>query len=84
MATQYVLNKITLQAAAHLAGDTWPDGSLHLARISRRTGIDQAVISRVTRGENKPNLDTLMRLASTYNITVEQLVQVKDDALQAA
>lgn len=86
MATKYVINQRTLLAAATLAGDIRPDGTLHLTRVSRRAGVDRGVISRVAREENRPNIDTLMRLAAAYGVAVEQLVEEVEDtapALQA-
>jgi transcriptional regulator with XRE-family HTH domain len=76
MATKYVINQRTLLLAAELAGDTRPDGTLHLTRVSERAGVDRGVISRVANGKNRPNLDTLMRLAAAYSVAVEKLVEV--------
>lgn len=74
MAATYTLNLDILQAAATLAGDVRRDGRLHLSRISRRSGVDTGVLSRVTRRENKPSLATLGQLAAAYELTVDKLI----------
>ncbi|WP_042400102.1 helix-turn-helix domain-containing protein [Streptacidiphilus carbonis] len=73
MAT-YKLNLATLQAAATLAGDVRNDGRLHLSRISRRSGVDPGVLSRITRQENRPSLATLGQLATAYKLTVDKFM----------
>ena len=82
LATRYTLNIAAFRAAALLAGDTRKNGDPYIARVSRRTGLDQAVVSRVTRGKNAPDLRTVMAIACAYGLTVEQLVQADSD-LQA-
>jgi DNA-binding XRE family transcriptional regulator len=42
--------------------------------LSGRTGIDQAVISRLERGKHRPRIDTLRRIASALDMTVPQLL----------
>lgn len=84
MATRYTLNVAAFRAAALQAGDTRKNGEPYIARISERTGLDQAVVSRVTRGKNAPDLATVMAIARAYGLTVEQLIRPDIDAeLQA-
>lgn len=71
----YTLDLKALHAAAQQAGDTRPDGRLHLARIARRSGVDPGVVSRITRGENGPSLRTLDQLAAAYKTTVDKLLK---------
>lgn len=77
MAT-YALKTDTLRTAAATAGDR------SLYRISKRTGLDLTVLSRVTRGENAPSLDTVVRLAAAYGLTVEALLDIADTQRPAA
>ena len=65
---KYNLKTQTLLDAAAEAGDQ------SLYRISKRTGIDLTVLSRVTRHQNGPQLDTVVRLAQAYGLTVEALI----------
>lgn len=74
VAASYTLNLDILRAAATLAGDIRRDGRLHLSRMSRRSGVDAGVLSRVTRRENGPSLATLGQLASAYDLTVDRLI----------
>lgn len=74
MAAKYTLNLEALQAAAAKAGDLRKDGRLHLAKISRRSGVDSGVLSRITRGKNGPTLTTLGQLASAYRLRVDRLI----------
>lgn len=73
--TSYVLNLDALKDAATKAGDVRPNGRLHLANIARRSGVDPGVISRITRGENKPSLRTLSQLAEAYRTTVDKFLR---------
>lgn len=74
MPANYTLNLEALHAAATKAGDIRKDGRLHLAKISRRSGVDRGVLSRITRRENGPNITTLGRLADAYKLTVDKLI----------
>lgn len=74
MAATYTLNLDILRAAATLVGDVRSDGRLHLSRISRRSGVDTGVLSRITRRENNPSLHTLGQLADAYQLTVDKLI----------
>lgn len=42
--------------------------------LSRRTGIDQAVISRLEAGKQRPRIDTLRRIADALDLTLSQLL----------
>jgi transcriptional regulator with XRE-family HTH domain len=75
VATAYKLNLDNLRAAATLEGDIWGDGRLHLSRMSRRSGVDRGVLSRITRGENGPSLTTLGQLATAYRLAVDKLIR---------
>ena len=68
---KYSLKTKTLMDAAAKLGD------LTLYRIHKRTGIDLTVLSRVTRDENGPQLDTVVRLAQAYDLTVEDLIAAR-------
>jgi transcriptional regulator with XRE-family HTH domain len=74
VAAPYTLNLDILRAAATLVGDVRSDGRLHLSRISRRSGVDTGVLSRITRRENSPSLHTLGQLADAYKLTVDKLI----------
>jgi transcriptional regulator with XRE-family HTH domain len=64
----YTLNTPALMGAAREAGDT------SLYRIHKRTGITASILSRIARGANAPSLDTALRLAAAYGISVESLI----------
>ena len=42
--------------------------------LSERTGIDQAVISRLEAGKQRPRIDTLRRISSALDMTVSELL----------
>lgn len=67
-------NPDALRRAATEAGDTMRSGRLNYELIARRAGLDRAVISRVHRGVNPPDLRTAMALAKAYGLAVELLV----------
>lgn len=54
--------------------------------ISKRTGLDQTTLSRACRGLIKPSVETLITLATTYGLSVDELIdrgadeQVEGDA----
>lgn len=50
------------------------DAGLTQVELSRRTDIDQAVISRLERGRHHPRLDTLRRIAGALNMSVSRLL----------
>lgn len=43
--------------------------------ISRRTGISESSAYRILSGAAQPDLNTAMRLASAYGVSVEDLVE---------
>lgn len=49
-------------------------GDTILNDFSARTGIDQAVLSRMLRGIRKPGFDTITRIADAYGIPVDDLI----------
>lgn len=57
-----------LRAARKMAG-------LTQTQLSERTGLDQAVISRMERGRHRPRIDTLRRMASGLGLTVSGLLE---------
>ena len=77
-------NADALHSAATAAGDTKANGTVSCTRISRRTGIDIAVISRVLRGVNTPDLRTTLGFARAYNLTVEDLISIGNEHAIAA
>jgi transcriptional regulator with XRE-family HTH domain len=44
------------------------------AEVARRTGLDQAVISRLEGGKHQPRLDTLRRIADALGLGVAELL----------
>lgn len=80
MAIKCTLNRSAFKAAATEAGDVWPDGRLHLTRISKRTGVHRTALGRVASGERKPDLATVMAFARAYKKTVEQLIITADES----
>ena len=42
--------------------------------LSERTGLDQAVISRLERGRHQPRIDTLRRLARGLGVSVSEML----------
>lgn len=77
-------NADALRIAATAAGDTKANGIISCTRVSRRTGIDMAVVSRVLRGINAPDLRTALAFARAYNLTVEDLISVRIEHAVAA
>jgi transcriptional regulator with XRE-family HTH domain len=59
-------------------------GRLNYELIGQRSGLDRAVISRVHRGVNPPDLRTALALAKAYGVPVEQLVSVQTDLAAVA
>lgn len=47
--------------------------------IAQRTGLDESTLSRWYAGKSTPSTASLLRLASTYELGVEDLVEVMTD-----
>ncbi|MGW2371777.1 hypothetical protein [Kitasatospora sp. NPDC001683] len=77
-------NTAALTSAATKAKHVRPNGKLHLAEISRHSGVDPAVLSRVTRHENGPDITTVFYLAEAYQLLMETLLIVEESTEQAA
>lgn len=80
MAIKCTLNRPVFEAAVKAAGDARSNGTPNFARISRRTGIDRTAVSRIVRGETRPDLGTAMAFARAYSTTVEQLITAVDES----
>jgi hypothetical protein len=74
MRPAYDLNTETLRAAAADAGHVHADGELNLYAISKHAGIDRGSLSRVVRGENGPDLGTVVELATYCGKPIEALI----------
>ncbi|MDX2521344.1 helix-turn-helix transcriptional regulator [Streptomyces stelliscabiei] len=54
--------------------------------IAKRTGLNQTTLSRICRGLVKPAAETLLTLATTYELSVDELIdrdatdETEDDA----
>lgn len=72
---RYPLNVDVLQKAARAHGDERP------IDISRRTGIDKHVISRLYNGRDL-SLATLLTLSDTYGVPANLLVLREDQSAQ--
>lgn len=83
MADKYSLNITALHKAAREAGHIKRSGALKYAAISRHTGLDPSVVSRVVRDENGPDLVTVIGLARGYGLTVEELLIHRDEECAA-
>jgi hypothetical protein len=78
----YSLNVSTLDSKARAAGHVAPNGELHLRGISRHTGIDIGVVSRIKHGRNRPDLTTVVALRAAYGGLLDDWVDVPS-AVQA-
>ena len=47
--------------------------------IAKRTGLSQDTIGRLRKGHAEPTVGSLMILAQTYGVPVEELVEIQDD-----
>lgn len=74
MASNYDIDADALTEAATAAGHVHRNGNLNINAIAIHAGIDRSVLSRVARGENGPDLHTVVALASAYNRSVEGLI----------
>lgn len=84
MRITYHFNPVALHSAATEAGDTMRSGRLNYELISRRSGIDRAVVSRVHRGVNVPDLTTILSIAKAYGLAVEDLLSISAGQVAAA
>lgn len=66
--SSYRLRNRRLQEAAAAQGD-----HTNYA-IAKRTGLNQTTLSRVCRGLVKPAAETLLTLATTYGLSVDELI----------
>lgn len=66
--SSYRLRKVRLQEAAAARGD------LTNYAIAKRTGLNQTTLSRVCRGVVQPAAETLLTLATTYGLSVDELI----------
>ena len=57
----------TLRTAREKAG-------LTQTQLGKRTGLDQAVVSRLETGRNRPRIDTLRRIAQGLGLSVSELL----------
>lgn len=68
------LNTAALHEAADRAGDD--SGT----KISKRTGISEATVSRLTRGVTAPSLATLLQFRSVYRVPLDDLIDTDTEA----
>ncbi|NUL03568.1 helix-turn-helix transcriptional regulator [Streptomyces lunaelactis] len=59
-------------------------GDLTGYAIAKRTGLNQTTISRLRRGIAKPAASSLLVLAATYGVTVEDLIEDYETPQDAA
>lgn len=52
--------------------------------IAKRTGLAESTLSRLRRGKARPATRTLLILATTYDLSVEELVDSRDESEAAA
>jgi hypothetical protein len=80
------LNVTTLDRKARAAGHVRPDGKLHLRRISDHTSLNIAVVSRLNRREDRPNLGSLLAFQLSYGGPLDEWVDVtvESDVAEAA
>jgi transcriptional regulator with XRE-family HTH domain len=46
--------------------------------IAKRTGLNQTTLSRICRGVAKPAAETLIVLAQTYGLSVDELIEQQE------
>jgi hypothetical protein len=73
-----------LNRKASAAGHVTSDGKLRPRRISEHTGINVAVVSRVIRYVNRPDLGTVVAFKRSYGGQLDDWVTVADDVAEAA
>jgi len=52
--------------------------AMTLADLAKATGTSQATLSRLESGDRRPSLELLLRLARTYRVTLDELVDAPD------
>lgn len=52
--------------------------AMTLADLATATGTSQATLSRLETGERRPSLELLLRLARTYRVTLDELVDAPE------
>lgn len=52
--------------------------------IAKRTGLAESTLSRLRRGISSPTTSSLMALAAAYDVAVDDLIEVKAAAEEAA
>lgn len=66
--SSYRLRSVRLQEAAAARGDH------SNYAIAKRTGLNQTTLSRICRGIAKPAAQTLLTLATAYELSVDELI----------
>ncbi|MEN3754975.1 helix-turn-helix transcriptional regulator [Mangrovibacter sp. SLW1] len=68
------MNNLPIQALAISLRNLRVARGLTLQQLSEHCGVSRASLSRIENGEVSPTADTLGRLASTYSLTISQLL----------
>ena len=71
------LDKVIAGVGARLRG-LRRTRAMTLADLAAATGSSQATLSRLESGERRPSLQLLLRLARTYRVTLDELVDAPD------
>jgi uncharacterized membrane protein YkvA (DUF1232 family)/DNA-binding Xre family transcriptional regulator len=58
--------------------DLMNKNNLSMRKLSKRTGIDTAIISKIINGKRKANLDHLYKFAESLNVPVTSLIETAD------
>jgi transcriptional regulator with XRE-family HTH domain len=76
--TTYRLRSDRLREAAEAKGDSTSYA------VHKRTGIAESTLSRLHSGKTKPSIDSLLTLANTYGIDVDELIEREEQAAEPA
>jgi transcriptional regulator with XRE-family HTH domain len=68
MSTTYRLRSERLREAAEAKGDTTSYA------VAKRTGLAESTLSRMHTGKSKPSMESLLILARTYEVAVDELI----------
>lgn len=49
---------------------------LHRAQLARRVGVDRSQVGRWARGEVKPHIETLPKIAKALDMTTDQVIEM--------